>query len=233
MASSYFIAALGTILFAGISAAFSMTFNPPTVLFMQLSTLLLKQLGREPSGWASGTPYILVSLFWPLSLVPLHILNFKLLRWGIGGYTALFICTGLLFSFILLISKSNPLQLSAYNLESLAARFRQLRYEAESTPNERRSESQQKRLSQWGGEFHGVMAEVGLRLKAERCSEEKTLLLMGAPNEILADSQSHAGETVPSGEKWLLYNWRGGHDRLILVLTGGIVSDSRWYFAGE
>ena len=233
MAWFYVVFFLGTLVLSAVSCAVSFIFNPPTALFVELSNLILKQTGREPSGWGAGSPHMLVSILWPLTLAPLHFLNFKVLRWNAGAYVALFVCTCLLISFFVLLAKSGPLQLSAYSMEQLATRYRKLRREIESAPRDSWTESQQQRLGHWGGEMHGVMAELGQRIKARQCTEAWVLSNLGEPNKSLKESDAHMGETVPAGQRWLIYYWRGEHDHLVIVLNGEKVSDTRWFMAGD
>lgn len=88
-------------------------------------------------------------------------------------------------------------------------------------------------LRHWDGELHRVMSTVGDRIAAERLPGSKVRELLGAPDTIVKGPSRHSTVGVPRGETHWIYEWRGGHDYLYLVLVRGRVTSAEWWFAGE
>jgi hypothetical protein len=86
-------------------------FNPVTLLFMQLAAPVVRLLGRNPpvDGWSSLDSAITISLLWPLTLAPLHWLNYRVLQWNVWGYVGLLLLVGVLITMIVLFYNAYPL----------------------------------------------------------------------------------------------------------------------------
>src|SRR5262249_23576845 len=114
------------------------------------------------------------------------------------------------------------------NLRELAATYRALRAQRQEHPDLRSPE-----LTDWNGQMHRVMTDLGTQLAAEHASSRCVEHLLGPPDEVRSTREGHADVVVGRGEQHLLYWWRGGHDYLYLVVRAGRVSDARWWFAYE
>ena len=68
--------------------------NPFTDLLLLLAAPLLSLLGYHPpvQGWSGLGSAMVISFLWPLTLSPLHWLNFRLLRWKKGGTPVCLLC---------------------------------------------------------------------------------------------------------------------------------------------
>lgn len=88
-------------------------------------------------------------------------------------------------------------------------------------------------LSDWSGDMHRVMAQLGDGLAAQLASAACVQTLLGPPDEMRSSGQRHGSVPVGRGEKHFVYWWRGGHDYLYLVMRDERVAQARWWFAGE
>ena len=103
----------GYLLFGGITillAVISMWFwmvNPVTALLMFLSAPPLRLFGYHPpvGGWSGLGTAMWIGLLWPLTLAPLHWLNFRLFRWGKWGYAGVLLAANLVLTMIYLAAK--------------------------------------------------------------------------------------------------------------------------------
>jgi hypothetical protein len=97
----------------------------------------------------------------------------------------------------------------------------------------------------WGGAKHRVMQCLGRHATAKAMRAAPLRRLMGAPDEVLrcpspacadalqkAEWEPAAPAGVQPAELWL-YDWRGRHDRLVLLLAAGAVRGSGWLYARE
>ena len=103
----------GYLLFFGLSlilAVISVVFwmiNPVTNLLMLVAAIPLRWFGYHPpvEGWSALGTVMALGFIWPLTLAPLHWLNFRLLRWGKWSYAGVLVAGNLLLSMIFLIVK--------------------------------------------------------------------------------------------------------------------------------
>jgi hypothetical protein len=103
----------GYLIFGGLSlllAAISVIFwmvNPVTALLMFLAAPPLRWLGYHPpvGSWSGLGTAMWVGLFWPLTLAPLHWLNFRGLGWGKWGYAGLLFAANILLTMLYLVVK--------------------------------------------------------------------------------------------------------------------------------
>jgi hypothetical protein len=81
--------------------------NPFTDLLLLLAAPPLRLLGYHPpvQGWSGLGSAMLISFLWPLTLTPLHWLNFRLLRWKKWGYAGLLLLGNLLITGLVLMVK--------------------------------------------------------------------------------------------------------------------------------
>ena len=81
--------------------------NPFTDLLLLLAAPPLRLLGYHPpvQGWSGLGSAMLISFLWPLTLSPLHWLNFRLLRWKKWGYAGLLLLGNLLITALVLMVK--------------------------------------------------------------------------------------------------------------------------------
>jgi hypothetical protein len=102
----YLLFGVLTLVLAVVSMAFWMI-NPVTALLMFLAAPPLRLLGYHPpvGGWSGLGTAIWLGLFWPLTLMPLHWLNFRLLRRGKWTYSGLLFAANLLLAMLYLIAK--------------------------------------------------------------------------------------------------------------------------------
>lgn len=86
---AYLLFAVLSVVLAGVSMAFWMV-NPITALLLYLAAPPLRLFGFHPpvQSWSGMASAIYVGGIWPLTLAPLHWLNFRLLRWGKWSYAA-------------------------------------------------------------------------------------------------------------------------------------------------
>ena len=83
---SYLIFGLLSLVLSALSVVLWMI-NPFTDLLLLLAAPPLRLLGYHPpvQGWSGLGSAMLISFLWPLTLLPLHWLNFRLLRWKKWG----------------------------------------------------------------------------------------------------------------------------------------------------
>jgi hypothetical protein len=74
-------------------------------LLLLLAAPPLRLLGYHPpvQGWSGLGSAMLISFLWPLTLSPLHWLNFRLLRWKKWGYAGLLLLGNLLITALVLM----------------------------------------------------------------------------------------------------------------------------------
>lgn len=96
----------GTILLAVLSMWFWMV-NPVTALLMFLGAPPLRWIGYHPpvEGWSGLGTAMWLGLLWPLTLAPVHWLNFRVLRWGSWAYAALLLFANIILTMIFLVAK--------------------------------------------------------------------------------------------------------------------------------
>src|SRR3954463_16496292 len=103
----------GYLLFAGLTvilAAISMFFwmiNPVTDLLLLLAAPPLRIFGYHPpvEGWSGLGSAMYVGALWPLTLAPLHWLNFRILRWGKWSYAGLLLLADVIVAMLVLIAR--------------------------------------------------------------------------------------------------------------------------------
>jgi hypothetical protein len=102
----YVFFALFSIVLAVISVAFWMI-NPITPLLLFLAAPPLRLVGYHPpvEGWSALGSVMYVGALWPLTLAPLHWLNFRVLRWGAVGYAGLLLIVNILIAMAYLVAK--------------------------------------------------------------------------------------------------------------------------------
>ncbi len=105
---NYLFGFLGTLVLAAASWGLSFIFNPVTMLFVACAAPFISLLGMIPAdrSWSAMGTYMWVSIFWPLTLTPLHYLNYQVLKWNHWAFGGLFVGTGLLIAFIVLLNTS-------------------------------------------------------------------------------------------------------------------------------
>lgn len=110
----------------------------------------------------------------------------------------------------------------------LASRFRQYRQELYNPASASKSD-----LRQWSGPLHTVMNTLGERIGSGHYTVDEVISLMGRPDKLLSSGASHLGMMVPTGQKHLIYWWRGDHDYLYFVVEKDVILSVNWWFAGE
>jgi hypothetical protein len=95
----YLIFGLLTV-FASVGGVVMWMVNP-LAWFLHATAPLVRLLGRDAraDGWGSFHPRLVVFFLWPLTLAPLHYLNFHVLEWPAAGYLGLALTCGLAISF--------------------------------------------------------------------------------------------------------------------------------------
>ncbi len=103
---SYFIFGLLSLCGAALSV-FLWMINPVTDLLLLVAAPPLRLLGYHPpvEGWSGLGGAMWISFLWPLTLAPLHWLNFRLLRWKKWGYAGLLLLGNLLLTALLLMAR--------------------------------------------------------------------------------------------------------------------------------
>lgn len=97
-------------LFSIVLAAVSMflwMINPVTALLLFLAAPPLRLLGFHPpvESWSGMGSAMYLGAIWPLTLAPLHWLNFRVLRWGALGYTGLLFVVNIIIAIVYLAAK--------------------------------------------------------------------------------------------------------------------------------
>jgi hypothetical protein len=102
----YLIFALFSIVLAAISMFFWMV-NPVTGLLLFLAAPPLRLLGYHPpvEGWSALGSVMYVGALWPLTLAPLHWLNFRRLRWGKWSYAGVLLLANTIVAMLVLIAR--------------------------------------------------------------------------------------------------------------------------------
>ncbi|HMJ05353.1 MAG TPA: hypothetical protein VK474_03765 [Chthoniobacterales bacterium] len=102
----YLLLALLSIVLAAVSMFFWMV-NPVTGLLLFLAAPPLRLLGYHPpvEGWSALGSVMYVGAIWPLTLAPLHWLNFRALRWRKWGYAGLLLLVNVILAAIVLIAR--------------------------------------------------------------------------------------------------------------------------------
>ena len=106
----YLLFGLGSLCLSAISVVFWMI-NPFTWAFLYLAAPGVRLLHYEPpvGGFSSLGSVMMISFLWPLTLAPLHWLNFRVLRWKVWGYVGLLLLANVLIAFVVLLVNANPL----------------------------------------------------------------------------------------------------------------------------
>lgn len=102
----YLLLALLSIVLAVVSMFFWMV-NPVTGLLLFLAAPPLRLLGYHPpvEGWSALGSVMYVGALWPLTLAPLHWLNFRALRWRKWGYAGLLLLANVILAAIVLVAR--------------------------------------------------------------------------------------------------------------------------------
>ena len=102
----YLLFGVLSVVLAGISMMFWMV-NPITALFLFLAAPPLRLAGYHPpvEGWSALRSVMYVGALWPLTLAPLHGLNFRILRWGKWSYAGLLLTGNVIITMVYLIAK--------------------------------------------------------------------------------------------------------------------------------
>src|ERR1044072_4963151 len=79
--------------------------NPFTDLVLLMAAPPLRLLGYHPpvQGWSGLGSAMLISFLWPLTILPLHRLNFGMLHWKKWGYAGLLLFGNLLITALVLV----------------------------------------------------------------------------------------------------------------------------------
>ena len=112
--------------------------------------------------------------------------------------------------------------------QALAASYRRYRAQKTANPDLRTPE-----LSNWDGDMHRVMADLGVELAKSDATAECVERLLGPPDAVYTHGDRAYTGPVPTGECHLVYWWRGGHDVLYFVVRKNRVAAARWWFAYE
>ena len=102
----YLLFAALSVVLAGISMIFWMV-NPITALLLFLAAPPLRLLGYHPpvEGWSGLGSAIYVGALWPLTLAPLHWLNYRIFRWGKWRYAGLLLVGNVIITLAYLVAK--------------------------------------------------------------------------------------------------------------------------------
>src|SRR6476469_9668981 len=102
----YLLFALLSVVLAAISMFFWMV-NPVTALLLFLAAPPLRMFGYHPpvEGWSALGSVMYVGALWPLTLAPLHWLNFRIFRWGKWRYSGLLLAVNLIVAMLVLIAR--------------------------------------------------------------------------------------------------------------------------------
>ena len=103
----YLIFGLITVILAPISALCAF-FNPVGIILLEgMAAPALRLLGfNSPAGWSSIGSNMFFDLVWPLTLAPLHWLNYSIMRWNVWSYAGLFLIVNTVISFVVLLVNS-------------------------------------------------------------------------------------------------------------------------------
>lgn len=102
----YLIFSLLSLCAAALSVVLWMI-NPVTDLLLILAAPPLRLFGFHPpvESWSGLGSAMLISLLWPLTLAPLHWLNFRVFRWKKWGYAGCLLLGNLLLTAAVLIAR--------------------------------------------------------------------------------------------------------------------------------
>ena len=91
----------------GVISMFLWMINPVTNMLMLLGAPPLRLIGYHPpvESWSGLGTAMYLGFLWPLTLAPLHWLNFRVLRWGKWGYAGVLLVGNLILTMIYLIAK--------------------------------------------------------------------------------------------------------------------------------
>jgi len=210
-----------SIVVAVLSAFVVLVFNPVVTFSMVFAAPAVRWFDRMPPlhGWSGIGPAMKIGALWPLTLAPLHYLNFQVLEWSNWGYFGLFCAASWLIAFFVMLAGSSELDLSKRPTGRLARSYRKLRRKSRDGSAERWPEWKRRMTFEWGGKLSGMMRELGERIGAAHFTESKTVRLMGAPDEIEAKD----------GARRLIYFWEGKGLYLYFTIQDGKVAESKWY----
>ena len=86
-------------------------FNPLSHAFVLFAAPAMPLFGYDATvhgGFSSIGRQMVVSFLWPLTLAPLHWLNFRLFHWNGWGYAGLFVIVNVIIAFaVLLVNASS------------------------------------------------------------------------------------------------------------------------------
>ena len=103
----YLIFGLVTVILVLISALCAF-FNPVGLILLEvIAAPAVRLIGfNPPAGWSSIGSSMVVDLIWPLTLAPLHWLNYSVLRWNVWSYVGLFLLVNAVITFAVLLVNS-------------------------------------------------------------------------------------------------------------------------------
>ena len=106
----YLFFSLGSLLLSAASVIFWMI-NPFTMALLYVAAPAVRLLHYAPplGGFSGLGSVMIVSFLWPLTLAPLHWLNFRVLRWKSWGYAGLLLLANVLIAFVVLLVNASPL----------------------------------------------------------------------------------------------------------------------------
>jgi hypothetical protein len=104
-----------------------------------------------------------------------------------------------------------------------------------------------KDLRNHGGKLHRVLQSLGTELGHPPSTKKTIVECLGEPDAIWNNAQMarylgiyERGRKKAGGElrakpdrEYLVYYWRGGHDFLFFINSGGLIVDHGWWFAYE
>ena len=81
--------------------------NPCTDLLLLLAAPPLRVMGYHPpvESWSGLGSAMWITLLWPLTLVPLHWLNFRVLHWKRWGYAGVLLLGNLFLTTLVLMAR--------------------------------------------------------------------------------------------------------------------------------
>ena len=81
--------------------------NPFTDLLLLAAAPPLRLLGYHPpvQGWSGLGSAMWVSFLWPLTLLPMHWLNFRFLRWNRWQYAGLIVAGNFILTLLVLVMR--------------------------------------------------------------------------------------------------------------------------------
>ena len=102
----YLLFGVLSVVLSGISMMFWMV-NPVTGLLLFLAPPPLRLFGYHPpvEGWSALGSVMYLGALWPLTLAPLHWLNFRILRWGKWSYAGVLLLANVIVAMLVLIAR--------------------------------------------------------------------------------------------------------------------------------